>query len=196
MKTALLVAGVLMASACAATPATQLPAPPTGSTLPSSLTKIVAARWKGAHIDAPPAQAGCASPAGASATAAPLLVTGDFDGDGSTDVAFWAVAPDGPHLAVAIARLGGYALHEIALANPPTIGSISTRPRATRYRRADSPMDWYFGTDTLVVTPCGAAPVAYLWTGFGFDPVALVPTTPASGQTASEAASGVRAAIR
>jgi hypothetical protein len=194
VKVALLVAGVLMASACGATPATQLPAPPTGSTLPSSLTKIVAARWKGARIEAPAAQSGCASTT--STTAAQPFTTGDFDGDGATDVAFWAVATDGPHLAVAIARLGGYSLREITLASPPVVGSISTRPRATRYHRGGSPMDWYFGTDTLVVTPCGAAPVAYLWTGFGFDPVALAPITPASGQTASEAASGVRAAVR
>jgi hypothetical protein len=194
VKTVLLLTGVLMASACGAR-ATRLPTPPTGSTLPRNLTRLVASRWRGARVEMPAAATTCAASNGASAATQPFT-TGDFDGDGSTDVALWAVTPEGPHLAVAIARLGGYTLHEVAPAAGPAVGPISIRPRAARYRRAGSTMDWYFGADTLVVSPCGAAPVAYLWTGFGFDPVALAPAAPASGQTASEAASAARAAVR
>jgi hypothetical protein len=195
VKTVVLLTGVLMASGCGGVRATAFPAPPTGSTLPPSLTRLVAARWSGARVETPTPAASCTPPDGARAAARPFT-TGDFNGDGATDVALWAVTPQGPHLAVAIARLGGYTLHEVTAAAAPAVGPISTRSRAERYHRAGSTMDWYFGADTLVVSPCGAAPVAYLWTGFGFDPVALAPTTPASGQTASGAAGGVRAALR
>lgn len=193
MKTAVLLAGVLLASGCAATRPTSFPAPPDGTTVPREVRRLVTARWKGARIETP---AAAACNGGESTSEARPFTTGDFDGDGATDIALWAVTRDGPRLAVALARLGGYSLREVTPAATPTVGPISIRSRGARYHRADSTMDWYFGADTLVVSPCGAPPVAYLWSGFGFDPVALAPTTPASGQTASQTGDGVRAALR
>lgn len=126
---------------------------------PSPFADAVKAQWPGARVatlDAP-----CAN-----GTDAPAYVTGDFDGDGATDVIAPIRRSDGVHLVAGLLHTYGYAVTEVV---PSIAGStLSVRPRGMRYAIPGSIVDYYFSADTIVVSPCNGTPTAYIWNGTSF----------------------------
>jgi hypothetical protein len=119
----------------------------------------VKTQWSGARVatvDAP-----CAN-----GTDTPAYVTGDFDGDGATDVIAPIRRSDGVHLVAGLLHTYGYAVTEVV---PSVAGStLSVRPRGMRYAIPGSIVDYYFSADTIVVSPCNGTPTAYIWNGTSF----------------------------
>jgi hypothetical protein len=109
------------------------------------------------------------------ATGAPALgVTGDFNGDGGEDLALWATSRGTTRLVALIARLDGeYTAHQIGDDAVATAGTLEVAPRGTRYALASLSLDFYFGTDTVVLRRCDDTKIAYFWTGDTFQPSAL-----------------------
>jgi hypothetical protein len=126
---------------------------------PSPFADAVKAQWPGARVatlDAP-----CAN-----GTDAPAYVTGDFDGDGATDVIAPIRRSDGVHLVAGLLHTYGYAVTEVV---PSIAGStLSVRPRGMRYAIPGSIVDYYFSADTIVVSPRNGTPTAYIWNGTSF----------------------------
>jgi hypothetical protein len=164
---ALLAYGALASAAGCGGSTTRLVAvPDIGVKVPVRLVDFANDRWPGAHIAA---AAGTCAPAGAP------VVTGDFNSDGTADTAARVVGRDGaPHLVMAFGRVRDYDVREMASGpTAPVDGALSVGKRGTKYHVESSELDFYFGADTLVVTPCGGRPTAYIWNGSTFDPTAL-----------------------
>jgi hypothetical protein len=126
---------------------------------PSPFVDAVKARWSGARVAA--LDAPCAN-----GTETPAYITGDFDGDGATDVAAPVRRSDGVHLVAGLLHTYGYAVMDVV---PSIAGStLSVRPRGMRYGLPGSIVDYYFSADTIVVSPCDGTPTAHIWNGTSF----------------------------
>ena len=100
-------------------------------------------------------------------------MAGDFDGDGVQDLALRVQRGDGVHIVAAFVHTYVYVLQDVV--GNAASSMLSVRPRGALYRVPDSVVDHYLGADTLVLTPCGQPPVAYIWTGASFTPQPIVP---------------------
>jgi len=107
---------------------------------------------------------------------APTALTGDLNGDGTTDVVMWAVV-DGRHRLVAVfARLDGEYLAvpvgELDGDGVP-VGVLEIERRGTPYQLASLAVDFFFGLDTVVTRACDGTRIAWFWTGSRFEPQRL-----------------------
>ena len=135
---------------------------PASGAPPAVVVDYVDQQWPNAQIAAP-SGASCSTPA------SPPFVTGDFNGDGLTDIAARVAAPDGTRLVHAIARVNTFVFYSIPLEGDLANGQLSMRKRGDKYVPESGVAD-YFGADTPVVTPCGLPPTAFFPTGTGIDP--------------------------
>jgi hypothetical protein len=133
---------------------------------PSALRDFVADRWPRGQIAA--ATAPCVP------SATPAFVSGDFNGDGLTDIAARVSTPEGAHLVHAIARLGDFAFYAVPLDGDLATGQLGLRKRGEKYLPESGVSD-YLGADTPTVTPCGQQPTAFFSTGSGIDPRRIGP---------------------
>jgi hypothetical protein len=111
---------------------------------------------------------------GAATTPAPL-VTGDFNGDGTEDVALWISAAGTPRLAALFARLDGE-YTAVEAGDPALVGSsmLEVARRGTTYRLESLRSGAYFGLDTVALRGCDGARTALFWTGESFDAQRLI----------------------
>lgn len=179
--TVLLWAGVL-AAGCGGVNLSPVTIPNSNVTVPKRVRQLVRDQWRGARIAADAAAGGACS-----IQASPPVVTGDFDGDGTPDYIVRVVAADGVHLAAALARLRDFKLVDVSGSTAVPAGALQVMPRGQEYHQADSLVDFYFGVDTVTVTPCGGAPTAYFWKGAAFEPATITPAEPAPKAPAADA---------
>jgi hypothetical protein len=133
---------------------------------PSTVVSLIESTWPDAKVT--DAGTGPACPSAPADPAAPVLA-GDFNGDGTADVAVRVQRADGLHLATGMHQTYAYVVVDVGLLADPSSG-IAVRPKGATYMVPDTAIDSYFGADTLVVTPCGKPPTAYLWNGSAFTP--------------------------
>jgi hypothetical protein len=131
---------------------------------------MVEARWRGARLESRTASACSPGSEASDVDTSRTYLTGDFDGDGAEDVAAAVTRDDGVHLVAGLRHTYGYTVVDVIEAADASASRSGVRPRGTRYKLPDSDVDYYFGADTIVAAPCGAAPTAYLWNGTGFEP--------------------------
>jgi len=166
----------VLQSACSSGGALSPKATSTDSgTPPKPFVDHVESQWKGASLAAR-STTSCSPSATASAAvtstttdAQAALVAGDFDGDGAKDVAAAVKRDDGLHVVVGLQHTYDYEVVDVTDKADPSADRVTVRARGTRYTLPDSDVDYYFGADTIVLTPCGAKPTAYLWNGEGFE---------------------------
>jgi hypothetical protein len=173
--TALLLCGCALAVRCGGTPTRLVRLPDSSLSVPAGVLRLVKDRWNDARIGSPPAST---APACSASVGAPPVIAGDFNGDGTQDLAVQVQARDGAHLAVALARLKNYELLDVVRAAPAPMGVMAIGHRGAGYRTPDSAMDYFFSADTLLVMPCGGPTTAYFWNGSGFDPQTVTIGTP------------------
>jgi hypothetical protein len=139
---------------------------------PKPFVEHLAAQWKGAALSAR-ATAACDQSGSPAQNAGAAFVSGDFDGDGIEDVAAPVKRDDGLHVVAGLQHTYDYAVVDVTDKPDESADRVTVRPRGTMYNVPDSGVDYYFGTDTLVLEPCGKAPTAYLWNGEAFEPQTL-----------------------
>jgi hypothetical protein len=141
------------------------------SGVPHAVLAQVESQWRGAKVlTTGPEGAACT---GLTADQAAASMKGDFNGDGSMDVALRVRRADGVHVVAAFFETYRYRLTDVAR----DAGGVqfSIRRRGSTYRTPDSIVDHYFSADTLVLTPCGQPPTAYIWSGGSFLPQRIEP---------------------
>ena len=159
-----------LAAGCASGPLPAASVRPGMGTPPPAVLQAVTHRWKGAALaTVPPAAPACA---GRGDSPSPV-VTGDFNGDGGADVALIIQTQDGLKVVAALLQTYDYALTDVASTIDLTNAVLSIRRHGEAYRVPDVAVDNYLAADTIVVTPCGQQPTAYLWTGQNFSPQPL-----------------------
>jgi hypothetical protein len=141
-----------------------------GSEPPSAVISAVTHHWKGATLAEVPHAAPACAERGAQGS---RFITGDFNGDGSQDVALAIQTADGIRIVAAMYQTHDYVLKDVAAKVDLTNAVLSVRRHGEAYRVPNITVDNYFSLDTIVVTPCGQASTAYLWTGSAFTPQEL-----------------------
>jgi hypothetical protein len=134
---------------------------------------MVEARWRGARLESRTTAACAPGSEAPGADTSRTYLIGDFDGDGAEDVAAPVKRDDGVHLVAGLRHTYDYTVVDVVEAADPSAARFVVRPRGARYTLPGSEVDYYFGADTIVAAPCGAAPTAYVWNGTGFEPRAL-----------------------
>ncbi len=166
MRIVMLGAAVL-ASACAGSRgAVSLPGVP-GVTIPRGVASALSARWDDWQIVAPGAEATqCAS----RFTEPPSAVaTGDWNGDGTADLAFQIATPDGRRVVAAFARLDGEYLVVEVTPVADTGGVLGVERRSGAYRHQSEGLVFYYSLDTIAFGACDQPEMVYFWTGESFD---------------------------
>ncbi len=96
------------------------------------------------------------------------IASGDFNGDGATDIAFQVAANGARHVVAAFARLDGeYVLAEVTAA-PEAGGVLGVERKAAPYRHDADGLVFYYSLDTISFGPCGQPQMAYFWGGTSF----------------------------
>jgi hypothetical protein len=139
---------------------------------PKPFVQNIKAAWKNASLVVPDTAA-CTPAASATAAGSSPVVSGDFDGDGATDVAAPVKRDDGLHVVAGLRHTYDYKVVDVLDKADTAAERLAVRPRGALYNLPGSDVDYYFGTDTLVIAPCDGSPTAYLWNGQGFDPQPL-----------------------
>ena len=133
--------------------------------VPENSSDAITDKWSD-WLLAPPA----AAPAGCTDTglATGPVIKGDFDGDGTQDVAVMITVNGTPHLAVVLSRATAPAVYELALPAGGLSQALALHKRGARYRTATATVDDYLVADTLGTDACGAAGEIWLWSGDNF----------------------------
>jgi hypothetical protein len=139
--------------------------------VPRAIVNQIKDTWTGAKVlTTGPDGPACA---GQTAEQAAPSMAGDFNGDGSMDLAVRVQRADGVHIVAALFETFNYKLTDVA--SDAGSSQFSMRKRGSTYRQPDSVVDHYFGADTLVLTPCGQLPTAYIWDGNSFQAQRIEP---------------------
>lgn len=164
--------------ACVVVGRAQAPASqPGGAALPKRASETLDKRFTGWRLASVDVAAGDACLTGLNGRS-PSFATADLTSDGIADFALQIATADGVRLVALVGRLGGnFTLYEVVSLGPTSNRLLEVRARGTRYRRQGLAVEDFFGADTVLLTECGKSTTAYLWTGAGFRPVALVPST-------------------
>jgi hypothetical protein len=139
-------------------------------TVPKAFVQHLESRWKGASVAARATSPCSPGSETSGADAQRAYLAGDFDGDGARDVAAPVKRDDGLHVVAGLRHTYDYTVIDVTEKADASADRFTVRPRGTLYKVPGSDVDYYFGADTIVLTPCGGTPTAYLWTGMGFDP--------------------------
>ena len=160
---ALAIAAVGCAGARAPVPVAGAP----GVTIPSVVKNALDAQWGGWQIVTPGAEA---APCASRFDRPPVAVaTGDWNGDGTDDLAFQIAAPDGRRIVVAFARLdGAYVLREVSAVQDAG-GVLGVKRRARSYRQQADGIEFFYSLDTLAFGPCDQPETVYFWNGTAFE---------------------------
>ena len=157
-----------LVAACGGAARVELPGVP-GSTISRSAVRALDANWPDVVLGTS-ISAVCPNATGAP----PVAVTGDFNGDGVEDVALWVTSRGTTRLVALIARLGGeYTATQIGDDAVATAGALEVAARGSSYELATLSLDFYFGTDTVILRACDQTKTAYFWMGDSFQPSAL-----------------------
>lgn len=138
-----------------------------GVTIPRAVAQALSDRWDDWQVVAPGAEA--APCAGRFSDPPSAVATGDWNGDGTTDLAVQIAASDGRRVVAAFARLDGeYHIAEVTPV-PDTGGVLGVERRAGAYRHQADGAVFYYGLDTIAFGACNQPEMAYFWTGTSFD---------------------------
>ena len=108
------------------------------------------------------------------AEVAPVGANGDFNGDGTADVAMWADVDGSTRLVVVLTRIGGdYLAVPVETPEVAPAGTLEVGRRGTTYQLASLTVDSFYGLDTIVTRTCDGARTAWFWTGSRFDAQSL-----------------------
>ncbi len=166
MRIVMLGAAVLTAACASSRGPVSVPGVP-GVTIPRAVARALSDRWDDWRIVAPGADAAqCASRFSDPPAA---VASGDWNGDGSADLAFHITSADGPRVVAAFARLdGAYLLAEVAAA-PGSGGVLGVKRKAGAYRHEADGLVFYYSLDTIAFGACNQPEMVYFWNGTGFD---------------------------
>lgn len=130
--------------------------------VPGDARKAIGRRWSG--WTQAPASGAC------DATAGPLALSFDADGDARPDVAVPVQTADGIHLVVVIYRPWDVDVAHDLGPVPGSSGRLALRVAAagTEYQTPGAEFPRYFSNATLVASDCTGSDVAYLWNGLEF----------------------------
>lgn len=157
-----------LVAACGGAGSVELPGVP-GNTISRGALSALDAKWPDVELGTS-ISAVCPNSTGAP----PVAVNGDFNGDGVEDLALWVTSRGTTRLVALIARLDGeYSASQVGDDAVATAGALEVAPRGSRYELTTLSLDFYFGTDTIVLRGCDQTTTAYLWTGESFQPSAL-----------------------
>jgi len=134
--------------------------------VPKSARKLLDDKWPGWQVAGTDGTSSCQP-----GTPAPAAVNADLDGDARTDIAAAIKTPAGIRLVAVLDRLDKTSLQDVDALSSDVMWTV--RKRGTKYRTVGSPVDDYFGEDTLVIQRCGGKATAYFWTGSAFHPQAI-----------------------
>ncbi len=166
MRIVILGAAVLTAACAGGRGPVSVPGVP-GVTIPRAVAAAVSERWDDWQIVAPGTEAAqCASRFSDPPSA---VATGDWNGDGTTDLAFQIVASDGRRVVAAFARLDGEYLVSEVTPVPDTGGVLGVERKASAYRHQSDGVVFYFSLDTIAFGACDRPEMAYFWNGTTFD---------------------------
>ena len=136
--------------------------------IPAPVAEQLNRRWSGWQIvpaapaDAAACQSRFSEPSG-------TVVTGDWNGDGTTDLAFQIATSDGRRVIAAFERLDGEYLVADVTEAPATGGVLGVERKASAYRTQPDGVAFYFGLDTIAFGSCAEPERAYFWTGTAFE---------------------------
>jgi len=140
-----------------------------GATIPHGALDALRSRWDGVKLGAGDS-GNCAE--GPDPTP---LVSGDLNGDGTTDIALWVTIGNTSRLAALFARVGGeYSVAEVVGPDESARGRVELLRRGTLVRTPPGRFDPYLGLDTISLRACDGSRVAWVWMGSGFRPEPLV----------------------
>jgi hypothetical protein len=161
----MLTVGLVGAGAACANAARPVAVPGAGdATITRGAVRALEARWDRVELG----RSVSAICPGAAGPPAPL-VRGDFNGDGTKDVALWVTTAGVPRLVALFARLDGeYTVAEVADTTAVASGSLEVARRGTSYQLASLTIDAFFGLDTIVLGACDGTRTAWFWTGGAF----------------------------
>jgi hypothetical protein len=166
MRIVMLGAAILTAACAGSRGTVAVPGVP-GATIPRAVASALSDRWDDWQIVAPGAEAAACASRFSDPPAA--VATGDWNGDGTADLAFQITAPDGRRVVAAFARLDGeYVVSEVTPV-PDAGGVLGVERRAGSYRHQADGAVYYFSLDTLAFGACNQPEMAYFWTGTAFE---------------------------
>ena len=165
MRVAILGMAVMMAACGGRQGSVTVPGLP-GVAIPRAVAAQLASRFGDWQIVGPGTEA---APCASRFTEPPgPIATGDFNGDGTTDVALQVSAGDGRHVVAAFARLDGeYVLADVTAA-PDAGGVLGVERKAGPFRYDADGLIFYYSLDTISFGPCGQPQMAYFWGGTSF----------------------------
>lgn len=137
-----------------------------GVTIPAAVKDALNARWDDWQIVPPAADAAACASRFDSPPAA--VATGDWNGDGTVDVAFQISSPEGRRIVAALQRIDGYTLTEVSPVKEAD-GVLGVKRRGKSYRQDDKGIEHFYSLNTLAFGPCNQPETAYFWNGSGFD---------------------------
>jgi len=150
--------------ACASATAPVAVPGPGDETIPRGALRALEARWSRVELGSS-ISATCPGTSGAPVA----LVRGDVNGDGTEDIVLWMTAGGTPRLVAVLARLDGeYTVAEVGDGSVTGPTTLEIARRGTAYRLASLTIDFFFGTDTVVLRACDGIRTAWFWTGGTF----------------------------
>lgn len=166
MRIVMLGAAALAAACGGARGPVSVPGVP-GVTIPRAVARALSDRWNDWQMIAPGAEAAQCATRFSDPPAA--VATGDWNGDGATDLALQIAAPDGRRVVAAFARLDGEYLVAEVTAVPDTGGVLGVERKAGAYRHQADGVVFYYGLDTIAFGACTQPEMAYFWNGTTFE---------------------------
>jgi hypothetical protein len=162
---------VLFVSSASVATRTALVVSPPPESLPKAARDALNNKWRGWQIATVDPALSCLT---GDAATSPMLVQADFDSDGHPDVAAAIQTPQGVRLVAMMSREGGYELFDLdALGDKTAAAYLRVESRGTKFLRPPLQVPDYFSDATLATYTCGGGHTVYVWSGAGFEKIAL-----------------------
>jgi hypothetical protein len=136
--------------------------------IPGAVAQQLDQRWSGWQV-VPAAPAEASACRSRFSEPSSTVVTGDWNGDGTTDLAFQIATSDGRRVVAVFERLDGEYLIAEVTAAPDTSGVLGVERKASAYRTQPDGVTFYYGLDTIAFGACAEPERAYFWTGTTFE---------------------------
>jgi hypothetical protein len=185
MTGTLVAAAVAIAGGCVTVKTPQAANRPATS---DALLQLARDKWKSADVVKATSNPQCQTGTPESADG---VVAGDFNGDGTPDLAAQVSTPDGVHLVAAIVRTDQDQLVDIAKV-PESGTQLAVSSKGARYFKPQSQFDFYYGTDTITLADCSQVRTAYVWNGTGFQSMPVAAQTDAQPPKSEGTSSALR----
>jgi hypothetical protein len=160
-----------VASACASSGAPVAVPGTDEASIPRAALDALRDRWDGVQLG----RAGPVSCGSAAVGPEPPLVSGDWNGDGTTDLALWVRTGELSRLVAVFARGGSeYLALEVGEPEVLVTSRLEIMRRASLFRTPALNVDAYLALDTVVSRDCDGSRTAWFWSGDGFRARALL----------------------